>query len=128
MAGCTARGGHARGGGRRPVLGVAGCGSGGGEQAVVRGRREREGKEKWRKENGKKEKRKRKRKGEREKERERCVGADRGERSRVADRRPSGTGWDSGEEKEGGNGWRKRNDRMLNELGVWDGGKIQIRV
>jgi hypothetical protein len=35
----------ARGGGRRPVLGAAGCGSGGGKQAVVRGRREREGKE-----------------------------------------------------------------------------------
>jgi hypothetical protein len=46
----------------------------------------------------------------------------------VADRRPSGAGWDSGEEKEGVNGRQKRNDRRLNELGVWDGGKIQIRV
>ena len=46
----------------------------------------------------------------------------------MADRRPSGAGWDSGEEKEGVNGRQKRNDRRLNELGVWDGGKIQIRV
>ena len=66
-------------------------------------------KEKWRKENmGKREKEKEKKKERGGKRgRERCVGADRGERSRVADRRPGGAGWDGGEEKEGGNGRRK---------------------
>ena len=58
--------------------------------------------EKWRKE-----KEKEKERGEK-RERKRRVGADRGEWSRVADRRPSGAGWDDGEEKEGGYGrWKK---------------------
>ena len=92
-----------------------------------RGRKKKNGEEKRKWEKGKR-KRKRKREREKERERERCVGADHGERSRVADRRPSGAGWDGGEEKEGGNGRRKRNDRTLNELGCWDGGKIQNRV
>ena len=46
-------------------------------------------------------------------ERERCVGADRDERSRVADRRPSSAGWDGGEEKEGGYGRRKKMGQRL---------------
>ena len=62
----------------------------------------------------KKKKKKKRREREKERERERCVGADRGERLRVADRRPNGAGWDDGVEKEGG---RKRNDRTLKELG-----------
>ena len=108
VAGCTARGGHAHGG--------------------ERGKEKRRGrKRKWRKENGKNEKEKEKGRG-RKRERGRCVGADRGERSRVADWRPSSAGWDSGEEKEGGNGRRKRNDRTLNELRCWDGRKILLRV
>ena len=63
-----------------------------------------------RKGNEKKEKEKEKERGEK-RERKRCVGADRGERSRVADSRPSGAGWDGGEEKEGGYGWRKKKEK-----------------
>ena len=72
---------------------------------------------------GKGKKKKKKIRGGGERERERCVGADCGERSRVADRRPSSAGWDSGKEKEGENGRRKGDDRALNELGIWDGRK-----
>jgi hypothetical protein len=101
---------------------------------AVRGREE--GRKKG---EGGKEKRKRKRKMEKGKSREKekegerkreseCAGADRGGRSRVGDKPPTGAGWDGNKEKGEGYGRRKRNDRTLNELGCWDGGKILIRV
>ena len=65
---------------------------------------------------------KRKRGGEKERESE-CAGADRGGRSSVGDKPPSGAGRDGNKEKGEGYGRRKRNDRTLNELGCWDGGK-----
>ena len=84
---------------------------------------------KKRKENGKRKKKKKRKR--REGERERCVGADRGERSRVADRRPSGAGWDGGEEKEGGYGRRKKMERRLKpdvRTAEFLGGKLGFRV
>jgi len=87
-------------------------------------RKEREGR---RKEKGKeKEKMKKRGKGKKKMGREReseCTGADRGGRSRVGDKPPSGAGRDSNKEKGERYGRRKRNDRALNELGCWDGGK-----
>jgi len=96
--------------------------------AEEKGRREGREKEKWRKENGKKgkEKEKEKERGEK-RERKGHVGVDRGEWSLLADRRPSGAGWDGGEEKEGGYGRRKKMERQwktdvrtaeIRELGV----------
>ena len=66
-------------------------------------------KRKWRKENEKREQENEKRGGEKEKKGRR-VGADRGNRSRVADRRSSGAGWDSSEERERITVSGKRND------------------
>jgi len=74
-----------------------------------------------REEKGGREKEKEKGRGKRE--RGRCVGADRGDRSRVADRRSSGAGWDSGEEKERSTVSGKKGGTM-NEVGCRDGGKL----
>ena len=95
--------------------GVSGCSAargreGGrekGERGIEKKKKNGEKKRKW--EKGK-EKEKEKERGEK-RERKKCVGADRGERSRVADSRPSGAGWDDGEEKEGGYGRRKPDAR-----------------
>ena len=65
-----------------------------------------------RKENGKKGERERKR-GEGKEKRGRRVGADRGDRSRMADRRSGGAGWDSGEEKERSTVSGKRVERLM---------------
>ena len=63
-------------------------------------RRREEGKKKKKNGEKKRKREKEKEKGRGKRERGRCVGADRGDRSRVADRRSSGAGWDSSEEKE----------------------------
>ena len=60
--------------------------------------------EKWRKE-----KEKEKERGEK-RERKRRVGADRGEWSRVTDRRPSGAGWRGKKKREGTGGGKRWND------------------
>ena len=94
-------------------------------RAREEGRKKGEGgKEKRKKEkkNGKRGKGGKKKKRERKRESE-CAGADRGGRSRVGDKPPSGAGWDGNKEKGEGYGRRKRNDRTLNELGCWDGGR-----
>ena len=89
--------------------------------------KEREGKKRKRKmekrkQNGKKGKKKKKKMRGEKRERKKCVGADRCERSRVADSRPSGAGWDGGEEKEGGYERRKPDARTAEILG----GKIRV--
>ena len=89
-AGCAGQGRRARGQAvNRAALGARGRGEGG------RREREREKKKK------KKKKRKRERAGGK-------FGGDRDGRSRVGDRQPRDAGWDGGEEKEGGYGWRKK--------------------
>ena len=82
-------------------------------------RRREEGKKK--KKNGEKKRKwekgkKKKEKGRGKRERGRCVGADRGDRSHVADRRSSGAGWDSSEEKERSTVSGKKGGTM-NEVG-----------
>ena len=67
---------------------------------------------------GKRERKKNEKERGEKRERKKCVGADHGERSRVADSRPSGAGWDGGEEKEGGYGRRKPDARTTEIMGA----------
>ena len=102
--------------------GVSGCSAARGREGErEEGERGKEKKKKNREKKRKREKEKEKERGEK-RERNKCVGADRGERSRVADSQPSGAGWDGGEEKEGGYGRRKPDARTAEILG----GKIRV--